>query len=97
MKMVDLTVNVHLAFIAIFEKVKFWKLQDNLFYLSKFLFFFNSLQAGPQACIACNPGWTMESEKGCLDINECITGSPCNNHNEFCVNNDGSYTCLSKW
>jgi hypothetical protein len=42
----------------------------------------------------CNPGWFMDTEKGCLDINECFMNpNPCK-RNEFCVNNDGSYTCL---
>jgi hypothetical protein len=47
-------------------------------------------------CSACNPGWFMDTEKGCLDVNEClINPNPCK-RNEFCVNNDGSYTCLGK-
>ena len=42
----------------------------------------------------CSPGWLMDTEKGCLDINECFMNpNPCK-RNEFCVNNDGSYTCL---
>jgi len=45
-------------------------------------------------CSVCNSGWFMDTEKGCLDINECfISPRPCKK-NEFCVNNDGSYTCL---
>jgi hypothetical protein len=47
-------------------------------------------------CSACNRGWFMDTEKGCIDVNECfINPSPCK-RNEFCVNNDGSYTCLGK-
>jgi hypothetical protein len=45
-------------------------------------------------CSVCNPGWFMDAEKGCMDVNECfISPSPCK-RNEFCVNNEGSYTCL---
>lgn len=51
-------------------------------------------QAGPKGCVACKSGWQMNTEHGCLDINECITKPDvCNNH-QFCVNNDGSYSCL---
>ncbi|KAK7866283.1 hypothetical protein R5R35_007115 [Gryllus longicercus] len=51
-------------------------------------------QAGPKGCVACKSGWQMDTEKGCLDIDECYTGkNPCK-RNEFCVNNDGSYVCL---
>ncbi|PNF21193.1 hypothetical protein B7P43_G05107 [Cryptotermes secundus] len=51
-------------------------------------------QPGPKGCAACSPGWFMDTEKGCLDVNECLLNpSPCK-RNEFCVNNDGSYTCL---
>lgn len=52
-------------------------------------------QAGPKGCIACQPGWLMETDRGCIDINECLTHrTPCH-LNEFCVNNEGSYTCLA--
>ncbi|KAJ9578009.1 hypothetical protein L9F63_025130, partial [Diploptera punctata] len=52
-------------------------------------------QAGPKGCSACKPGWFMDTEKGCLDVNECfLNPTPCK-RNEFCVNNDGSYTCLA--
>uniref|UniRef100_A0A1B6EBB1 EGF-like domain-containing protein n=1 Tax=Clastoptera arizonana TaxID=38151 RepID=A0A1B6EBB1_9HEMI len=51
--------------------------------------------AGSKGCIACNPGWVMDTERGCFDVNECILNkSPCK-ANEFCVNNEGSFTCLS--
>lgn len=51
-------------------------------------------QAGPKGCVACKTGWVMDTENGCLDINECIVNpGACNSH-QFCVNNDGSYTCL---
>ncbi|XP_069692770.1 cysteine-rich with EGF-like domain protein 2 isoform X5 [Periplaneta americana] len=52
-------------------------------------------QAGPKGCSVCKPGWFMDTEKGCLDVNECfMKPNPCT-RNEFCVNNDGSYTCLA--
>lgn len=48
-------------------------------------------------CLMCAEGWVMDSEAGCLDIDECFSGSsPCK-ENEFCVNNEGSYTCLGKY
>lgn len=52
-------------------------------------------QAGPKGCSVCSPGWFMDTEKGCLDVNECFMNpNPCK-RNEFCVNSDGSYTCLA--
>jgi hypothetical protein len=54
------------------------------------------LQIHVSGCSTCSHGWFMDTEKGCLDVNECfINPSPCK-RNEFCVNNDGSYTCLGK-
>lgn len=48
-------------------------------------------------CLMCAEGWVMDTEAGCLDIDECFSGSsPCK-ENEFCVNNEGSYTCLGKY
>ena len=35
----------------------------------------------------------MNPEAGCYDINECVRSSVCNSQ-QFCVNNEGSYTCL---
>ena len=38
----------------------------------------------------------MDTEKGCLDVNECAAAkSPCK-RNQFCVNNEGTYTCLGE-
>lgn len=52
-------------------------------------------QAGPRGCLVCNKGWFYEAEHGCLDVNECVSeSSPCKK-NEFCVNNEGSYSCLA--
>lgn len=37
----------------------------------------------------------MDVEQGCMDINECVVDDkePCGS-NQFCVNNEGSYSCL---
>ncbi|XP_075223784.1 cysteine rich with EGF like domains [Lycorma delicatula] len=52
-------------------------------------------RAGPRGCLACNIGWFHDTERGCVDINECVSHTnPCAK-NQFCVNNEGSYTCLS--
>lgn len=51
-------------------------------------------QAGPKGCLACKSGWFMDSERGCSDVNECVVNpGACTSH-QFCVNNDGSYSCL---
>ncbi|EEB17120.1 conserved hypothetical protein [Pediculus humanus corporis] len=50
--------------------------------------------AGPKSCVACKEGWQMHTELGCLDVNECIAKNDACNSHQFCVNNDGSYTCL---
>ncbi|KAH8279615.1 hypothetical protein KR018_008346 [Drosophila ironensis] len=54
--------------------------------------------AGPKSCRKCKEGWRMDSEAGCLDINECLEpqqqrGSACKPQ-QFCVNNEGSFSCL---
>jgi len=50
---------------------------------------------GQKSCVACKEGWEMNTEVGCLDLNECHNAKdPCK-LNEFCVNNEGSFTCLS--
>ncbi|KAL3289976.1 hypothetical protein HHI36_023357 [Cryptolaemus montrouzieri] len=52
-------------------------------------------KAGATGCTKCNAGWIMDKEKGCLDINECAQPTtPCR-VDQFCVNNEGSYRCLS--
>lgn len=44
----------------------------------------------------CKKGWEMQSEHGgCIDVDECAAGNHECGKNEFCVNNDGSYECLS--
>uniref|UniRef100_A0A1A9W0H7 EGF-like domain-containing protein n=1 Tax=Glossina brevipalpis TaxID=37001 RepID=A0A1A9W0H7_9MUSC len=50
--------------------------------------------AGPKACSKCNEGWRWLETHGCQDVNECIDVPRVCRPNQFCVNNDGSYTCL---
>lgn len=52
-------------------------------------------QAGPRGCLACKEGWVRDTEHGCLDINECVTLLHACSSSQFCVNNEGSYTCLA--
>ncbi|XP_026477458.1 cysteine-rich with EGF-like domain protein 2 [Ctenocephalides felis] len=50
---------------------------------------------GVKGCKDCNKGWFMNKDGGCMDINECVeVKNPCK-VNEFCVNNEGSFSCLS--
>lgn len=36
----------------------------------------------------------MDTENGCVDVNECLDNHrPCKQQ-QFCVNNEGSFTCL---
>ncbi|XP_046671643.1 cysteine-rich with EGF-like domain protein 2 [Homalodisca vitripennis] len=51
-------------------------------------------QAGTKGCLQCKEGWRLDKLKGCMDVNECFNKrSPCK-RNEFCVNNEGSYSCF---
>ncbi|CAG7728867.1 unnamed protein product, partial [Allacma fusca] len=51
--------------------------------------------AGAKNCVTCKAGWEADEEKGCLDINECLFDTtPCKK-NEFCVNTEGSYSCIA--
>lgn len=52
------------------------------------------IQAGPKGCLHCKDGWTHDQTNGCTDINECLAMHTCQT-NQFCVNNEGSYTCLA--
>lgn len=45
-------------------------------------------------CEMCADGWTMDEERGCLDINECAILPAVCPHSQFCVNSDGGYKCL---
>jgi len=47
-------------------------------------------------CTDCKDGWMYLGEgEGCVDLNECLDQDVCTSQ-QFCVNNDGSYSCLSK-
>lgn len=48
----------------------------------------------PSGCGTCAPGWVMNKEKGCTDINECASAKPACGPLQFCVNTEGSYRCL---
>ncbi|XP_039753738.1 cysteine-rich with EGF-like domain protein 2 [Pararge aegeria] len=48
---------------------------------------------GPNACIQCAPGWSIELGV-CVDVNECFDLSVCKT-SEFCINKEGSYNCES--
>ncbi|CAH2014134.1 unnamed protein product [Acanthoscelides obtectus] len=51
-------------------------------------------KAGPKGCAKCKPGFIMDKDKGCLDINECAARKrPCTPL-QFCVNTEGDYRCL---
>lgn len=48
---------------------------------------------GPKSCAACASGYTMDTEHGCTDVDECVAKKPCSG-NKFCVNTEGSYRCM---
>lgn len=52
--------------------------------------------AGPKRCRACKKGWIMEAENGCVDVDECASGTHKCTSNQFCVNSEGSVECLGK-
>lgn len=39
----------------------------------------------------CPTGWSRVADKGCFDVDECLS-NPCK-RNEFCINNEGSFSC----
>lgn len=50
-------------------------------------------RAGSQKdCVACKPGYTFDSDDGCLDKNECDEIGICTK-DQFCLNSIGSYMC----
>lgn len=55
----------------------------------------NCSQAGAQGCEFCRDGWRKDKFKGCVDVNECLYKRPPCKRNEFCVNNEGSFSCLA--
>lgn len=52
---------------------------------------------GPKECHECNRGWKNIEGKGCFDIDECLESENSCPANHFCVNNEGSYSCLCKF
>eukprot|EP00088_Acartia_fossae_P052868 TRINITY_DN5993_c0_g1_i10.p1 TRINITY_DN5993_c0_g1~~TRINITY_DN5993_c0_g1_i10.p1 ORF type:complete len:316 (-),score=52.64 TRINITY_DN5993_c0_g1_i10:965-1912(-) len=48
---------------------------------------------GPKACAKCADGYQMNSEHGCMDIDECQVSQPCTK-DKFCVNTEGTFRCL---
>ena len=51
----------------------------------------------PKQCLACRKGYLLNTEFGCLDIDECSEATNSKqalcHENEFCVNTEGSYKC----
>lgn len=51
--------------------------------------------AGPKGCLSCERGWLMSPERGgCIDIDECAHPVDICTKDQFCVNSEGSYSCL---
>ncbi|KAF4520876.1 hypothetical protein B566_EDAN007057 [Ephemera danica] len=49
---------------------------------------------GPKGCSSCGSGWEHEPDLGCIDINECLEFTATCQEQQFCVNNEGSFSCL---
>merc|ERR1712181_86230 len=49
--------------------------------------------SGPKSCAKCKPGFNINTEHGCLDIDECQVGKECEGQNKFCVNTEGCFEC----
>merc|ERR1719369_1447846 len=49
---------------------------------------------GPKACAKCEKGYEMNTEHGCMDIDECIVSKPCTK-DKFCVNTEGTFKCMA--
>jgi len=56
----------------------------------------------PTHCLACQKGYVMKTERGCVDVDECAEASKSKSaaaadsicrDNEFCVNLEGSHSC----
>lgn len=47
----------------------------------------------PKDCEVCKIGFILDSEEGCMDINECEDRKRCEK-NEFCLNSLGSFKCV---
>lgn len=51
--------------------------------------------AGPKNCEKCAQGWYKLDGESCIDIDECIKSSEVCPGNEFCINKEGGYKCMS--
>ncbi|GAB0095505.1 cysteine-rich with EGF-like domain protein 2 [Sergentomyia squamirostris] len=54
--------------------------------------------AGPRNCNSCAKGWATLSggeKQGCIDVNECLEVRNACQRNQFCVNTEGSHTCIN--
>ncbi|XP_055680328.1 cysteine-rich with EGF-like domain protein 2 [Lutzomyia longipalpis] len=52
---------------------------------------------GSRNCNSCAKGWAPVSGgegSGCMDINECLEVRNACERNQFCVNNEGSFSCI---
>ncbi|CAG0920111.1 unnamed protein product [Notodromas monacha] len=49
---------------------------------------------GPKNCASCGPGWVADVERGCVDVDECLSGEDVCKGNTFCANVEGSFSCL---
>lgn len=45
----------------------------------------------PETTQRCPTGWSRVADKGCFDVDECLS-NPCK-RDEFCINNEGSFSC----
>ncbi|XP_046984885.1 cysteine-rich with EGF-like domain protein 2 [Schistocerca americana] len=50
--------------------------------------------AGPKGCSSCREGWLKDEKMGCIDVDECLSLDRACRKNQFCVNNEGSFSCL---
>jgi len=50
--------------------------------------------SGPKACAKCKDGYEMNTEHGCMDVDECQTGKACSK-DKFCVNTEGTFKCMA--
>ena len=52
---------------------------------------------GPTQCLACKPGYLLDTERGCHDHDECAAAAKAKSDicakDKFCVNTEGSYRC----
>lgn len=46
-----------------------------------------------QDCDECNGGWEEDDQEACIDVDECAKGSATCKEDQYCLNNEGSYSC----